>query len=103
MYALILNWDLSEKPKAIFEQLRQYVADESWKRYKGKKGLVQKLWYSNSETGQFGGIYLWETKEAMEEEMRTIGIVCAFFTSDWLPPRLSHVMGINKDKNVIIK
>ena len=78
MYALILNWDLSEKPKAIFEQLRQYVADESWKRYKGKKGLVQKVWYSNSETGQFGGIYLWETKEAMEEEMRTIGIVCAF-------------------------
>ena len=72
MYALILNWDLSQKPKAIFEQLRQYIADESWKRYEGKKGLVQKVWYSNIETGQFGGIYLWETKEAMEEEIRTM-------------------------------
>jgi len=72
MYALILNWDLSQKPKAIFEQLREYIADESWKRYEGKKGLVQKIWYSNIETGQFGGIYLWETKEAMEEEIRTM-------------------------------
>lgn len=72
MYALILNWDLSQKPKAIFEQLRQYIADESWKRYERKKDLVQKIWYSNIETGQFGGIYLWETKEAMEEEIRTM-------------------------------
>ncbi len=72
MYALILNWDLSKKSKTIFEQLRQYIADESWKRYEGKKGLVQKIWYSNTETGQFGGIYLWESKEAMEEEIRTM-------------------------------
>jgi hypothetical protein len=72
MFALILNWDFSQKPKTIFEQLRQYIADESWKRYEGKKGLVQKIWYSNTETGQFGGIYLWESKEAMEEEIRTM-------------------------------
>lgn len=72
MYALILNWGLSQKPKDIFEQLRKYIADESWKRYENKKGLVQKFWYSNEETRQFGGIYLWETKEAMEEEVRTM-------------------------------
>ncbi len=72
MYALILNWDLSEKSKAIFEQLRQYIADESWKRYEGKKGLVQKIWYSNIETGQFGGVYLWASKEAMEAEIQTM-------------------------------
>lgn len=72
MYALILNWDLSQKPKAVFEQLRKYIADESWKRYENKKELIQKIWYSNTETGQFGGIYLWETKEAMEEEIRTM-------------------------------
>ena len=72
MYTLILNWDLSQKPKEIFERLRTYIADESWKRYENKKGLVQKVWYSNIETGQFGGIYLWENKEAMEEEIRTM-------------------------------
>jgi len=72
MYALILNWDLSEKPKEIFQTLREYIANESWKRYENKKGLIQKVWYSNEETGQFGGIYLWETKEAMEEEIQTM-------------------------------
>ncbi len=72
MYALILNWDLSQKPKDIFQILREYIANKSWKRYENKKNLIQKVWYSNEETGQFGGIYLWETKEAMEEEIRTM-------------------------------
>lgn len=72
MYALILNWDLSQKPKDIFHTLRTYIKNESWKRYQDKPGLVQKTWYSNEQTGQFGGIYLWETREAMEEEIRTM-------------------------------
>ena len=72
MYALILNWDLSQKPKEIFQTLREYIKNESWKRYESKEGLIQKTWYSNEETGQFGALYLWETKEAMEEEIRTM-------------------------------
>ena len=72
MYSLILNWDLSQKPKEIFKTLREYIANESWKRYESKKGLIQKVWFSNEETGQFGAIYLWETREAMEEEIRTM-------------------------------
>ena len=72
MYVLILNYDLSKSPKAIFQTLREYIKNESWKRYENKTGLIQKTWYSNEETGQFGGIYLWEAKEAMEEEIRTM-------------------------------
>lgn len=72
MYILILNWDLSQKPKEIFQILREYIKNESWNRYKSKEGLIQKTWYSNEETGQFGGIYLWETREAMEEELKTM-------------------------------
>lgn len=72
MYVLILNWDLSQKPKEIFQTLREYIRNESWKRYKDKGGLIQKTWYSNQETGQFGGIYLWETEEAMEDELKTM-------------------------------
>jgi len=72
MYILILNWDLSQKAKEIFQTLREYIRNVSWERYKNKKGLIQKTWYSNEETGQFGGIYLWETKEAMEEEIKTM-------------------------------
>ena len=72
MHSLFLNWDLSQKPKEIFKTLREYIANESWKRYEAKEGLIQKVWVSNEETGQFGAIYLWETKEAMEEEIRTM-------------------------------
>lgn len=72
MYILILNWDLHKKEKEIFLTLRKYIADESWKRYENKKGLIQKVWYSNEETGQFGGIYLWEKRESMDEEIRTM-------------------------------
>ena len=72
MFALILDWDLSGHPKDIFLKLRAYIVDESWKRYENKDGLVQKVWFSDEETGHFGGIYLWETKEAMEEEIRTM-------------------------------
>ncbi|MBN2547236.1 MAG: YdhR family protein [Spirochaetes bacterium] len=72
MYILILNWDLKKKDKKIFLILRKYIADESWKRYENKKGLIQKVWYSNEDTGQFGGIYIWETKESMDEEIRTM-------------------------------
>jgi Putative mono-oxygenase ydhR len=63
---------LKEKPQEIFDELRQYIAAESWARYRDKKGLCQKIWFSNSETGEFGGFYLWETEEAMEEEIRTM-------------------------------
>lgn len=74
MYALILNWDLSQKHREIFAQLRKYIADESCERYENKKGLVQKVWYSNEETGQFGGIYLWEQASTIFLDPRMISI-----------------------------
>jgi hypothetical protein len=72
MYILILNWDLSKTSREIFKTLREYIKNESWKRYENKNGLIQKTWYSNEETGQFGAVYLWETKQAMEEEVSTM-------------------------------
>jgi hypothetical protein len=89
MHVLILNWDLSKKPKEIFQTLREYIKNESWKRYENKLGLIQKTWYSNEETGQFGGLYLWETKEAMEEEIRTMYRVKAMTGVDPTITRLS--------------
>lgn len=89
MYALILNWDLSQKPKEIFQTLREYIKNESWKRYEKKPGLIQKTWYSNEESGQFGAIYLWESKEAMEEEIRTMYRVKAMTDVDPTITRLN--------------
>ena len=72
MNALLLTWNFKGKPQDVFQQLRQYIADESWARYADKAGLVQKIWFSNEKTSQFGAFYLWDTEEAMEEEIRTM-------------------------------
>ena len=102
MYVLILNWDLSAKPKEIFRTLREYVKNESWKRYEDKVGLIQKTWYSNEETGQFGGIYLWETGEAMEEELRTMSRVKAMTGVDPSVTKL-NIEAIQEGKHNINK
>ena len=102
MYTLILNYDLSKKPKEIFQTLREYIKDESWKRYENKEGLIQKTWFSNEETGQFGGIYLWETKEAMEEEIRTMYRVKAMTGVDPTITRL-NIEAIQEGKHNIEK
>lgn len=49
-----------------------YIADESWKRYATKEGLIQKTWFSDPAGGEFGAFYLWESEEHREEEIRTM-------------------------------
>jgi hypothetical protein len=36
-----------------------------------EQGIDYSFWFSNAETGEFSGFYLWATEEAMEEEIRT--------------------------------
>ena len=43
MRALLLTWDLSNNDPEIFEQLRAYVASESWQRYADRQDLRQKV------------------------------------------------------------
>ena len=35
------------------------------------KGLISKVWLSDIEKNTFGGFYLWESKTAMEDFMRS--------------------------------
>ena len=66
---------LITKTKRNFPNIAGIYKKRILKRYENKKGLIQKTWYSNEETSQFGGIYIWETKEAMEEEIRIMNRV----------------------------
>ena len=68
MYALLLTWDLSSNDPEVFQELRSYIAAESWQRYRGVEGLIQKVWFSNEETGVFGAFYLWQSRESRERE-----------------------------------
>jgi len=35
------------------------------------KGLISKVWLTDEEKNAFGGFYLWESKSAMEDFMRS--------------------------------
>lgn len=40
--------------------------------YRGSKGLVQKVWFSDERIGVFGAFYLWEKREGLEKEVSTM-------------------------------
>jgi hypothetical protein len=63
MHGLLVLWDLSAESKVSFEELRQYLRDESITRFRQMTGLRQKTWISNSDTGKWGALYLFETQE----------------------------------------
>ena len=43
------------------------VAEERMPKYRALKGLVQKYYVEDPETGEIGGLYLWESPEALAE------------------------------------
>jgi hypothetical protein len=46
------------------EEVRRRI-DERAPRYRALDGLVQKLYVRDPQTGDYGGIYLWEDEEAL--------------------------------------
>lgn len=75
MFVLILEWDLRGQGPDVLRRLRDYIAGESWGRYRDREGLRQKVWFSNAETLRWGAFYLWESKAALLEEVDTMGRV----------------------------
>jgi len=50
------------KSALSFEEL-QRVADERIESFRALTGLTQKYYYQIPQTGEVGGVYVWETKE----------------------------------------
>ena len=75
MFVLILEWDLSGQDPQLLLKLRDYIARESWARYRTRQGLRQKVWFSNAETLRWGAFYLWESEAALLEELASMGRV----------------------------
>lgn len=75
MFVLILKWDFGDQDSRLLLKLREYIAEESWARYRSTKGLRQKVWFSNVETLHWGAFYLWESKTALLEELNSMGRV----------------------------
>ena len=72
MWALLVLWDLSSGSKMSVDELRSYIRDESLAKFREREGLRLKVWISNRETGRWGAMYLFESREAAEAQAGTV-------------------------------
>jgi hypothetical protein len=61
-------WNLADSQTTIGE-LRRYLRDESVDTFEDVPGLRFKAWISDEATERWGAVYLWESREAAEQEL----------------------------------
>jgi hypothetical protein len=61
-------WNLADS-KTTIEELRRYLRDESVDAFADVPGLRFKAWFSDEVTDRWGAVYLWESREAAEQEL----------------------------------
>jgi Putative mono-oxygenase ydhR len=61
-------WNLADS-KTTIEELRRYLRDESVDAFEQVPGLRFKTWFSDEATERWGAVYLWESREAAEQEV----------------------------------
>lgn len=67
MHVQIINFRL----KDVSEEDYAGLCDNLAPSYAAVPGLVQKIWLANSQTGTYGGVYVWRDKQSMEDFART--------------------------------
>ena len=68
MLLRLVLWSLADSKTTIGE-LRRYLRDESVDAFEDVPGLRFKAWISDEATERWGAIYLWESREAAEQEV----------------------------------
>ena len=61
-------WSLADS-KTTIEELRRYLRDESVDTFEEVPGLRFKAWFSDAVTERWGAVYLWESREAADQEL----------------------------------
>ena len=64
----LVLWNLADSKTTIAE-LRRYLRDESVDAFEDVLGLRFKAWISDEVTERWGAIYLWESREAADQEL----------------------------------
>jgi hypothetical protein len=64
----LVLWNLADSKTPIGE-LRRYLRDESVDAFEDVPGLRFKAWISDETTERWGAVYLWESREAAEQEV----------------------------------
>lgn len=68
MLVRLVLWNLADSTTTIHE-LRRYLRDESVDAFEQAPGLRFKVWVSDEATERWGAVYLWESREAAEQEL----------------------------------
>ena len=61
MHILIINFNLHELGHDQYES----VCNELAPMFAGLPGLISKHWLTNPETNTYGGVYVWESEQAL--------------------------------------
>jgi Putative mono-oxygenase ydhR len=64
----LVLWNLADS-KTTIEELRRYLRDESVDAFAEVPGLRFKAWLSDETTERWGAVYLWESREAAEQDV----------------------------------
>ena len=68
MVVRIVLWSLADS-KTTIEELRRYLRDESVDEFAEVEGLRFKAWISDSAGERWGAFYLFESREAADQEL----------------------------------
>ena len=68
MLVRLVLWSLADS-KTTIEELRRYLRDESVDTFEEVPGLRFKAWFSDAVTERWGAVYLWESREAADQEL----------------------------------
>ena len=68
MLVRLVLWSLADS-KTTIEELRRYLRDESVNAFEDVPGLRFKAWISDEATERWGAVYVWESREAAQQEL----------------------------------
>ena len=68
MLLRLVLWNLADSKTTIGE-LRRYLRDESVDAFEDVPGLRFKAWISDEVTERWGAVYLWESREAADQQL----------------------------------
>jgi len=64
----LVLWSLADS-KTTLGELRRYLRDESVDAFEDVPGLRFKAWISDEATERWGAVYLWESRQAADQEL----------------------------------
>ena len=68
MVVRLVLWNLADSQTTVAE-LRRYLREESVDRFSEVEGLRFKAWISDEVTERWGAVYVWESREAAQQEL----------------------------------